>query len=125
MPRVLSVGNCGADEMSLRQYFARQFAAEFVAVDDGRAALEDLRRTGADLVVVNRLMDLTGDSGLDVIAAIKADAALAGVPVMLISNYPDWQARAEAAGALPGFGKAQLGSAETAARIVAALGAGE
>lgn len=122
MPRVLSVGNCGADEMSLRQYFRRHFQADLQAVDDGAAALEFLRSARPDLVLVNRLMDLTGDSGLDVIASIKAVPQWDDVPVMLISNYQDWQAKAEAAGALPGFGKAQLGSQETAARIAAALG---
>lgn len=120
--RVLSVGNCGADEFSLRRYFAQRFAAEFDAVDDAPAALALLRDRRADLVVVNRLLDLTGDSGLEVIAAIKADPELADVPVMLISNYPESQAQAEAAGALPGFGKAQLGSDETARRIGQALG---
>lgn len=120
--RVLSVGNCGADEFALRRYFAQRFAAEFAAVDDAPAALTQLRVQRADLVVVNRLLDLTGDSGLDVIAAIKADPQLADVPVMLISNYPEWQAQAEATGALPGFGKAQLGSDETARRIGQALG---
>ena len=81
-----------------------------------------MRSARPDLVLVNRLMDLTGDSGLDVIAAIKAVPQWDDVSVMLISNYQEWQAKAEAAGALPGFGKAQLGSEEMARRIAAALG---
>jgi hypothetical protein len=32
---------------------------------------------------------------------------------MLVSNYPDYQARAVALGAAPGFGKQSLGAAPT------------
>ncbi len=122
MLRVLSVGNCVADEGLLRRFFAQNFRAELAAVDDGAAALEALRREKFDLVLVNRLLDINGDSGLDVIGALKADAALAATPVMLLSNFPEWQTRAEALGALPGFGKAELTSAKTRERLTAALG---
>ena len=42
---------------------------------------------------------------------------------MLISNYPDAQAAAVAEGALPGFGKRELGSLRVAELIRGALGA--
>ena len=58
-----------------------------------------------------------GSDGMDVLRAIKADAALAPLPVMLVSNYPDAQHEAEAAGAVPGFGKSQVSSAETLERL--------
>ena len=37
-------------------------------------------------------------------------ARLPELKMMLVSNYPDAQAEAIAAGALPGFGKRELGS---------------
>jgi hypothetical protein len=40
---------------------------------------------------------------------------------MLVSNYPDAQAAAVAAGALPGFGKRELGSARIPELIRSAL----
>ena len=54
------------------------------------------------------VFDRDGGSGLDLLKAIKLDDDLADTPVMLITNYPDVQSEAEAAGALPGFGKADL-----------------
>jgi hypothetical protein len=40
---------------------------------------------------------------------------------MMISNYPEAQQAAESAGALPGFGKREIGSAKVKERISAAL----
>ena len=37
------------------------------------------------------------------------DMDVATVPIMLVSNYPNWQEKAVKAGGVPGFGKAQLG----------------
>jgi CheY-like chemotaxis protein len=64
-------------------------------------------------VLVNRKLDADSSDGIDVLRAIKEDAALAALPVMLVSNYPDAQQEAQAAGAVPGFGKAQVSSPET------------
>jgi hypothetical protein len=41
---------------------------------------------------------------------------------MLVSNYPDAQAAAVAAGALPGFGKREIGQPRVAQLIREALG---
>jgi two-component system chemotaxis response regulator CheY len=45
--------------------------------------------------------------------AIKADAQLSDLPVMLITNYPQHMSAAVLAGAVPGFGKAQLRESAT------------
>ena len=70
-----------------------------------------------DLVLVNRKLDQDYSDGLDIIKTIKADAALAKTPVMLITNYEDQQAGAVAAGAEPGFGKLSLNSPQTLERL--------
>jgi len=95
----------------------RSFGAEVVQVDGPDDALAALRKEPFDLVVVNRKLDQDYSDGLDVIKAIKADAKLASVPCMLITNYPDQQQTAVAAGAEYGFGKKELQSDETQARL--------
>ena len=75
-----------------------------------------------DLVLVNRVFDRDSSDGLALIGAIKTDPELTGVPVMLITNYEQHQRRAVEAGALPGFGKAELSAPETIERLAAILG---
>jgi two-component system, chemotaxis family, chemotaxis protein CheY len=121
--RVLSVGQCGADHASISSTLRRQFSAEVAPADGGDEALGLLRQGGFDLVLVNRTLD-AGGSGLRFIEQLKADETLKAIPVMLVSNYEDAQRQAEAAGALPGFGKAALGQPRTLDRLRAVLGQG-
>jgi two-component system chemotaxis response regulator CheY len=115
--RILSLGQCGPDHGSLSRLFRTRFQAEVLAVGTPAEALAELRSGAFDLVLVNRVLDWTGESGLDFIRQVKADAALASVPIMLVSNYEDAQQQAVADGALPGFGKAAMSQPETAARL--------
>ena len=108
MPRVLDVGQCGFDHGSIARHLQTAYGAEVTAADSTNAALVSLRAGTFDLVLVNRVFDANGSPGLDLIRAIKADPALASIPVILVSNYPDAQAEAKQAGALPGFGKGDL-----------------
>jgi CheY-like chemotaxis protein len=55
-----------------------------------------------------------------VIRKIKADPS-ASVPVMLVTNYPEHQDAAVAAGALRGFGKLEFERPETRERIAEVL----
>ena len=119
--KVLSLGQCGADDYAITQFLGGAFSAEVVSADTAAEALVLLREDQFALVLVNRLFDADGDSGLAFISQLKEDPALAGVSVMLVSNYPDVQKQAEARGALPGFGKAGLGQPQTLARLKVAL----
>ncbi|QDT17803.1 DNA-binding transcriptional response regulator [Alienimonas californiensis] len=121
MPRVLNVGQCVPDHMSITSYLRRKFDAEVVKVDSEEDALELVAAGNVDLVLVNRLYDADGASGLDTVKAIagRDDAP----PVMLVSNFADAQKRAVAAGALPGFGKNDLGAAEADEKLAPILGA--
>lgn len=107
-PRILSVGQCSFDHRSIARHLGEAYGAEVTAADTKGQALTSLRAGEFDLVLVNRVLDGDGSSGLDLIRAIKADPGVAGMPVMLVSNYEDAQAEAQDAGALPGFGKADL-----------------
>jgi two-component system chemotaxis response regulator CheY len=115
--RVLSVGQCGFDHGNICRALRRTFGTDVVAVATAGEALSLLRQGGFDLVLVNRVFDADGDSGLDLIRQIKGDEQLRPVPVMLVSNFPDAQQQAVAAGAEPGFGKAALEAVETMARL--------
>lgn len=108
-PRILSVGQCGVDTARIGRFLRDTFRARADTADTATEALDRLRAETYDAVLVNRVLDLDGSPGLALILAIKADPALAPTPTLLVSNYPDAQAEAVALGALPGFGKADLG----------------
>ena len=115
--RVLSAGQCFADHSGITRVMGKAFGAEVVGVHSEREALTLLRQKAFALVLVNRVFDADGSSGLDLIRAIKAEDALKHLPVMLVSNYEEAQAQAVAAGATPGFGKAALGHPQMLARV--------
>jgi len=119
--RVLSVGQCQADHGRLAATLRRSLGVEVVPADDAAEALRRLSEEKFDLVLVNRVFDADGASGLEFIRQLTKGAAPA--PVMLVSNYEDAQQEAVAAGALPGFGKAALGDPATADALRHALGA--
>lgn len=121
--RVLDVGNCGPDFMSIRSFLTRNFGCEVEQVDDAAGAFAALKRQSFDLVLVNRKLDIDYSDGIDVIRALKADPETAAVPVMLVTNYPEHQEVAEAAGALHGFGKLELSKPATRERLAAVLNA--
>jgi DNA-binding NarL/FixJ family response regulator len=115
--RVLSVGQCFADHSNLSATLQRAFDAEVVGAASASEALAKLRSEPFALVLVNRIFDADGASGIELIRALKGDTALSPMPVMLVSNYDDAQEEATTAGAMPGFGKATLGQAAMLARL--------
>jgi two-component system, chemotaxis family, chemotaxis protein CheY len=117
---IVLVGHCGPDSYALRSAVGRAApGARVVSADDSASLAAHL--PNADLLLVNRLLEggtFQTHSGIELIASLTATAA---TPCMLISNLADAQAEAEAAGALPGFGKAQMYSDEARERIRTAL----
>lgn len=120
--RILDVGNCGPDHAAIRNFLTRTFDCEVEQVDDAAGAFAALNRQPFDLVLVNRKLDIDYSDGIDVIRALKADPTTAAVPVMLVTNYPEHQEVAVAAGAVLGFGKLEFGKQETRDRLAAVLG---
>ena len=119
--RVLSVGQCGADHGSI-SWALRALGAEVTPAATRQEALERLRNEPFALVLVNRVFDRDGDSGVELVRRMKADEALRATPVMLVSNHADAQQEAVEAGAEPGFGKAALGRPEMRDRVRPFLG---
>ena len=120
--RVLDVGNCVPDHAAIRSLIEKNFDAQVVQAHGPDDALATLRQGGIDLVLVNRKLDRDYTDGLDIIKQIKADAAFATTPCMLITNFADQQELAVQAGAEMGFGKLEFGQPETRERLRAILG---
>lgn len=108
--QVLSIGNCSYDFSTISAALEKNFSVEMHAVDDAAAAVQVTKTQKFDLIVVNRLFDLNQDSGIDLIKKLR-DAQVQS-PMMLISNYPEYQQEAVAAGAVAGFGKQNVGKPE-------------
>ena len=95
----------GPDHYSIAWTLRGHFGAEVVPASRADEAFELLKKGPFDLLLVNRILDADHTSGLEVIKRLKDTPASASTPVMLVSNLPDAQNQATAAGALPGFGK--------------------
>jgi two-component system chemotaxis response regulator CheY len=121
IPRVLSIGQCGADHANLKGTIERHFRAEVVPAETTEDALAELRQNSFALVLVNRVLDADASSGLDLVKRMKAEPSLQDIPVMLVSNLDDAQREAIQAGAVPGFGKAALGQPRMIGRLSAYL----
>lgn len=112
--RILLVGHCGFDASSLRR------AAE-AAVDAPVAeayGADDVRQAGpSTLLLINRQLGwgFGATSGVDLIRELARQPNPPAM--MLIPNYEDAQAAAVEAGALPGFGKSQIGTADATRRL--------
>jgi DNA-binding NarL/FixJ family response regulator len=121
--KVLLVGHCGADSSYLR--LAIKKAAPDVQIEsaeDAQSLAAALDGQAIDLVLFNRELDFGFDSieGAEVIRSLQPKYAR--VPMMLVSNHAEAQQAAVAAGALPGFGKREIGSNRVTALLRDALG---
>lgn len=122
MPKkILLVGHCGADTSYLRLAVrAADKDAVVVPVEDQRALQHELL-DGAALVLFNRELGYGFDGGMGIEMIEWMHVNHFGVKTMLVSNYPEAQDAAVAAGALPGFGKRELGSKRVAELLRDAL----
>jgi response regulator RpfG family c-di-GMP phosphodiesterase len=111
--KVLSLGQCAADNWSISRLLSESLGAAVSEADSFEEALTLLRNDTFALVLVNRVLDVDGASGLDFITRLKSDDALRSIPVMLVSNIADAQRQAVTKGGLPGFGKAALHQSST------------
>jgi CheY-like chemotaxis protein len=120
--RVLSIGQCSMDHGALSTMLERNFGAEVVPAETAADALVALGHEKFDLVMVNRKLDADYSDGIEIIRQIKADPKLAATPCMLVTNYPEHQEAAVAAGAELGFGKQGYHRPETRERLARFLG---
>ena len=118
---VLSIGQCRPDSAAIAHFFKAHFDVDVLTADLPDQALASLEENSVDLVLINRLLDVDSSDGLAILKQIRAHKTKSDIPVMLVSNYPDWQQKAVAMGARYGFGKAELNLPETRARLAEIL----
>jgi hypothetical protein len=122
MPKkIVLVGHCGPDSTFLRITVSKADRGAQVLAADDSAELRRLLDEGVDLLLFNRQLDYGFDDHEGVAVIRKLRAFYPNVKMMLVSNYPEAQAAAVAAGALPGFGKREMGSPRVAELLRDAL----
>lgn len=119
--RVLLVGHCGPDSSYLRISVASALPGAKVDFANDDAQLQAALSAGVELILFNRELDglFSRDTGVEMIRALRNTHPQ--IKTMLVSNYPEAQAAAVAAGGQPGFGKRQLGTSHVAAALRQAL----
>ncbi len=113
--KVLSLGQCAADSFAIKQTIEATFDVEVVGVDTLSEAMAQLKDERFSLILVNRILDRDGASGLSCIEQIQNRDG--GTPIMLVSNLAGAQKQALTAGAVPGFGKAELNEPKTLTQL--------
>ena len=110
--KIALVGHCGPDSSYLRMTINKALNndASIIMADDD-AELSEALGNRPDLVLFNRELGygFSETEGVRVIEQLRKSNP--SLKMMLVTNYPEVQAAAIAAGALPGFGKRELGTA--------------
>ncbi|MBV8780327.1 MAG: hypothetical protein JO353_02915 [Phycisphaerae bacterium] len=119
--KIALVGHCGPDSSYLRMAVSNAIKGSQVVMIDDEEHLQRIIKEGVDLLLLNRVLDFGFDidTGVDLIRKLHAEHPQ--LKSMLISNYADAQKDALDAGALPGFGKREIGSPKVAKLLQAAL----
>jgi two-component SAPR family response regulator len=118
---VLSIGQCRPDSAAIAHFLKSHFDAEVLTADFPEQALASLDTHAVDLVLINRKLDADGSDGLEILKQVRSGSSKPEVPIMLVSNYPEWQQKAVEMGARYGFGKAELNRPETRERLAEIL----
>ena len=118
--RILLVGHCGVDGPRLQSEISQILSdADVVRVNSD----EDLSRAcdeGADLLLVNREpLGFEPKLGQELIRELRGKYP--DPRCILVSDHEDAQAQARKAGAVPGFGKSDIGSEKFEQTVRAAL----
>lgn len=121
--RVVLVGHCGVDGPRLKEAIESGASPCEVLRINTPEELESVCREGADLLLVNREPVGFDEQGMDLLRDLCK--RYPGQKVMLVSDYEDAQQEAVKAGALPGFGKADLGSPRLVETVKGALSGDE
>lgn len=118
---VLSIGQCRPDQAAISHYLTSHFGAKVLTADLPRDAYQLLSHQSVDLILINRKLDADYSDGMEILQHLCTDKSTAEIPVMLVSNFAEWQEKAVAIGAIYGFGKAELNRPETKQRLTDVL----
>ena len=119
--KVALVGHCGPDASYLRSAVTSSVRGTQIMMIDEAARLDKALGDGIDLILMNRQLDwgFETEEGVELIRQIRAKHP--NIKTMLVSNYPEAQQEAIAAGALPGFGKREIGTSRVTDLLKSAL----
>ncbi len=120
-PMVLDVGQCDFDHDNISRMLSEEFGADVKRAPTAEDAFRAVRAGHYDLVLVNRVLDADGASGLDLMQRLLSNEDTRATPTMLVSNYADAQDAAVASGATRGFGKSAMTSPETRDHLASLL----
>ena len=108
---VVLAGHCGPDSSYLKMTVKKAIGdVHIIGADDSQALSIALEKHQVDLILFNRELGYGFDPATGVEAVRLLHRTHPGLKTIVVTNYPDVQRDAEAAGALPGFGKNELGS---------------
>lgn len=114
---VLSIGQCRPDQAAISHYLTSHFGARILTADLPGDAYQLLSQQSIDLILINRKLDADYSDGMEILQHLCTQESTAKIPVMLVSNFAEWQEKAVALGAIYGFGKAELNRPETKQRL--------
>lgn len=120
-PVIYLVGHCGPDSFALRSAVGTMLPGATVEFVVSEEQLPKAMREG-DVLLINRVLDgdFSSESGLELIRRLRGTGRAV---LMLVSNFAEAQSEAEAAGAMPGFGKSLMLSDLARARLREAVAA--
>jgi CheY-like chemotaxis protein len=108
--RIALIGHCGPDSSYLRLSVSSAAPGVQVISLDDEASLQKALASGVDLLLINRVLDYGFDEEEGVALIRRLRQSHPEQKMMLVSNYPEAQAAALAAGATAAFGKRELSS---------------
>ena len=108
--KVALVGHCGPDSSYLRMTISSAIKNAKILSADDDGELTQVLGEEVDLMLFNRELGygFSETEGVKFIERLRG--AYPSLKMMLVSNYPEAQAAAIVAGALPGFGKREIGT---------------
>jgi DNA-binding NarL/FixJ family response regulator len=119
--RIVLVGHCGVDAPRLEAAVSKILPRADVISVNSEEQLQEICDEGADLLLINRQLPYGFESEEGVELMCELQQMHPDVKMMLVSDRPDAQERARRAGAIDGFGKADLGSRRIADILKLAL----
>jgi two-component system chemotaxis response regulator CheY len=119
--KIALVGHCGPDSSYLRMTVMKAAKGAQILMADDDSELHAALEQGVDLILFNRELGygFKDKMGVDAIKRLRAEDP--NLKMMLVSNYVEAQAAAVASGAVPGFGKREIGSPRVIEVIQSAL----
>jgi hypothetical protein len=122
MTKIALVGHCGVDGPRIEARIHDILDDAQVCSCNDAESLDRVCGDGVDLLLFNRELGYGFDDGQGVELIKQVHKSHPDIKLMLISDRPEAQRKAEKAGAMPGFGKADLTTSKVEKALRNALG---